>query len=155
MVMVAQQWESTLYFMPLRLCSCCSLQQECHCLPLVLWKFPFFCRVLVSFPQGVSHSPLLPSHFTGDPEVAHLPAVTRSHARAFVLAVLTAEVDVPEWGWGSSALRVGGAHMARRLLRRPPKPLPQVLNPAQGQTPRGDHQDCEPRFENKTHRALT
>ena len=63
--------------------------------------------------------------------------------------------DVPEWGWGSSALRVGGAHMARRLLRRPPKPLPQVLNPAQGQTPRGDHQDCEPRFENKTHRALT
>lgn len=40
--------------------------------------------------------------------------------------------------------------MAPRLLCRPPKPLSQVWNPAQGQAHGENHEDCEPRFENKT-----
>lgn len=92
----ASQANTSLAFMPLWLCSCCSFYQECCSLPLVLGKFPFFCKVLVSFPGGTPHSPLLPSHFTQDSEVAHLPAVTHSQVGAFVLPVPAAEMFFPE-----------------------------------------------------------
>lgn len=48
----AYQANTSLAFMSPWFCSCCSFYQECCSLPLVLGKFPFFCKVLVSFPGG-------------------------------------------------------------------------------------------------------